>query len=127
MKGLVIWLLVIVAVILIYNSSNSPKNEAGPIPTGGAETAEHPYTPSDAPTTSGYPSTRDADSHARSTFDGHTCTADCGGHRAGYRWAEEHDIDDENDCEAAGDNSNSPSFADGCKAFVNGDSDDDPN
>jgi hypothetical protein len=46
------------------------------------------------------------------------------GHQAGYDWAEENSIDDEDACEEAGDNSNSPSFAEGCKAFVNGESDD---
>jgi hypothetical protein len=55
-------------------------------------------------------------------FGGHTCTGDCSGHEAGYNWAEEHAIDDEDDCEEAGDTSNSPSFAEGCKAYVNGDS-----
>ena len=46
------------------------------------------------------------------------------GHEAGYNWAEEHDIDNEDDCDAAGDTSNSPSFAEGCKAYVNCDSPD---
>jgi hypothetical protein len=54
------------------------------------------------------------------SFDGLQCSGDCSGHEAGYKWAEEHDIDDEDDCEAAGDNSNSPSFAEGCKAYVDG-------
>jgi hypothetical protein len=54
------------------------------------------------------------------SFDGFQCSVDCSGHEAGYNWAEEHDIDDEDDCETAGDNSNSPSFGEGCKAYVNG-------
>jgi hypothetical protein len=44
------------------------------------------------------------------------------GHQAGYDWAEEHSISDESDCEEAGDHSNSPSFAEGCTAYVNGES-----
>jgi hypothetical protein len=40
------------------------------------------------------------------------------GHQAGYDWAQEHGIDDEDACETAGNNSNSPSFAEGCKAYV---------
>src|SRR5882757_4889224 len=55
-------------------------------------------------------------------FKGYDCTVDCSGHEAGYKWAEQHDIDSEDDCETAGDHSNSPSFAEGCKAFVNGES-----
>jgi hypothetical protein len=59
------------------------------------------------------------------SFGGYDCSGDCSGHEAGYAWAEEHDIDDEDDCEAAGGNSNSPSFAEGCKAYVSGDGSDD--
>ena|ERR1039458_176006 len=69
------------------------------------------------------------------TFAGSPCTSDCSGHEAGYNWAEEHGIDDESDCDTAGDTSNSPSFAEGCRAYVqenestddtDDDTDDDP-
>lgn len=72
----------------------------------------------------------------RQTFDGDPCTEDCSGHEAGYRWAEDHQIDDVDDCDTAGETSNSPSFAEGCRDYVNGlsddegsdgDSEDDPN
>jgi hypothetical protein len=52
------------------------------------------------------------------TFAGSPCTSDCSGHEAGYNWAEGHGIDDESDCDTAGDTSNSPSFAEGCRAYV---------
>ena len=52
------------------------------------------------------------------TFHGDPCTSDCSGHEAGYNWAEEHLIDDADDCDTAGDNSNSPSFAEGCRDYV---------
>lgn len=55
------------------------------------------------------------------TFDGYDCTADCSGHEAGYRWAEEHDIADGDTCDTAGEHSSSPSFAEGCRAYVDGD------
>jgi len=58
------------------------------------------------------------------TFAGDPCTSDCSGHEAGYNWAQEHDIDDEDACDTAGDTSNSPSFAAGCRAYVNGQSPD---
>ena len=32
------------------------------------------------------------------TFDGYECTDDCSGHQAGYEWAEEKGIYDENSC-----------------------------
>ncbi len=63
----------------------------------------------------------DAPVSAPETFAGYDCTGDCSGHRAGYDWAEEKGISDEDDCDEAGDRSNSPSFTEGCKAFVNGD------
>jgi hypothetical protein len=56
------------------------------------------------------------------TFGGNDCTIDCSGHEAGYRWAEEKGIQDDDDCEEAGEHSNSPSFAEGCESYVNGDS-----
>jgi hypothetical protein len=46
-------------------------------------------------------------------FHGYECTQDCSGHDAGYKWAEERDIDDEADC-----GGNSESFIEGCKAYV---------
>jgi hypothetical protein len=52
------------------------------------------------------------------SFAGDPCTSDCSGHEAGYNWAEEKGIDDEDDCDAAGDTSNSPSFAEGCRTYV---------
>ena len=65
---------------------------------------------------------RQADEAPRQ-FDGYACREDCSGHEAGYRWAEEHDITDVEDCEAAGEHSNSPSFAEGCESYVNGEGD----
>lgn len=46
-------------------------------------------------------------------FNGYECTQDCSGHEAGYEWAEDNDIEDENDC---GGNSNS--FIEGCLSYV---------
>lgn len=50
------------------------------------------------------------------------CTDDCSGHDAGYTWAEDNDISDEDDC-----GGKSVSFEEGCRAYVedNGDEDDD--
>ena len=41
------------------------------------------------------------------------CTYDCSGHQAGYDWAEQHDIDDPDDC-----NGNSQSFIEGCEEYA---------
>ena len=45
-------------------------------------------------------------------------TANCDGHQAGYEWARDRDISDEWDCDKAGETSNSPSFAAGCRMYV---------
>lgn len=50
---------------------------------------------------------------AAQTFGGYECTEDCSGHKAGYDWAEENDISDDNDCSG-----NSASFSEGCQAYV---------
>jgi hypothetical protein len=48
-------------------------------------------------------------------FGGYECTDDCSGHAAGYRWAEDHAIDDEDGCPL---NGARYSFWEGCKAYV---------
>lgn len=55
----------------------------------------------------------DSDSPSEPQFHGYDCTVDCSGHEAGYKWAEEHGIDDEDDCRG-----NSQSFIEGCQAYV---------
>lgn len=52
------------------------------------------------------------------TFHGYPCTQDCSGHKAGYNWAKQHSIDEVDNCNKAGETSNSPSFAEGCRAYV---------
>jgi hypothetical protein len=47
------------------------------------------------------------------TFGGYQCTEDCSGHAAGYRWAEEKDVDDPADCPTGHGNS----FHEGCLAY----------
>ena len=44
------------------------------------------------------------------------CTVDCSGHEAGYRWAEQNSIDDEDYCP----DGDSESFHEGCIAYVRG-------
>ncbi|TAV53030.1 hypothetical protein [Rhizobium leguminosarum] len=47
------------------------------------------------------------------SFGGNSCVDNCEGHRAGYEWAEENDIQGEDDCSG-----NSSSFAEGCRTYV---------
>lgn len=48
-------------------------------------------------------------------FHNYVCSDDCSGHIAGYNWAAENYIDDENDCKET-----SQSFMEGCLAYVHG-------
>jgi hypothetical protein len=50
------------------------------------------------------------------TYAGFNCTVDCSGHEAGYRWAEQNSIDDEDYCP----DGDSESFHEGCIAYVEG-------
>jgi hypothetical protein len=50
------------------------------------------------------------------TYAGFNCTVDCSGHEAGYRWAEQNSIDDEDYCP----DGDTESFHEGCIAYVRG-------
>jgi hypothetical protein len=50
------------------------------------------------------------------TYAGFNCIVDFTGHEAGYRWAEQHSIDDEDYCP----DGDSESFYEGCIAYVRG-------
>ena len=49
-------------------------------------------------------------------YAGPDCTVDCSGYEAGYRWAEQNGIDDEDYCP----DGDSESFHEGCIAYVEG-------
>lgn len=51
--------------------------------------------------------------YERTHFGGYACKSDCSGHRAGYAWAEDNEIEDDRDCEG-----NSRSFIQGCFVWV---------
>jgi hypothetical protein len=50
------------------------------------------------------------------TYAGFNCTVDCSGREAGYRWAKQNSIDDEDYCP----DGDSESFHEGCIAYVEG-------
>lgn len=58
----------------------------------------------------------DDSSPKNETFYGYECkTSDCGGHKAGYEWAEDKNITEYENC-----GGNSESFIEGCKSYVSG-------
>lgn len=48
------------------------------------------------------------------TFGDFDCTVDCSGHAAGYKWANQHGINNEEDCP----DGNSQSFHEGCISYT---------
>jgi hypothetical protein len=98
MKGLLVLVVIAVMFFFAFRSDRSSEQPAPVVATSDSEAVEP------------------------DSFAGHECTIDCSGHEAGYRWAEENDIDDEDVCDTAAEHSNSPSFGEGCKAYVNGES-----
>jgi hypothetical protein len=119
----VIWA-IIIAVGLVLLLTHSKTDVGG--------TSAVTSTPSNSDSSANESDDTSTEERTSSTFAGSPCTSDCSGHEAGYNWAEEHGIDDESDCDTAGGTSNSPSFAGGCRAYVQenestDDSDDDPN
>jgi hypothetical protein len=56
---------------------------------------------------------RDSLGDSHGSFAGQGCTQDCGGHEAGYAWAEEKGIADPDQC-----GGKSWSFVEGCRAYA---------
>jgi len=110
-KKLAVGVILVVGIIWLLGRPKTSSTQ-GPISVDPAVSTSSPTVPDRV---------RDRAASTR-TFAGDPCTSDCSGHEAGYNWAEEHDIDDEDACDTAGDTSNSPSFAAGCRAYVNGQS-----
>jgi hypothetical protein len=120
-KKLFFGILITAALVLVFFHSKSSDNTDSPAAVPSSEPVpSDSATPYSAPPYSAPDASSEQEQKQR-TFDGDPCTSDCSGHEAGYNWAEEHGIDDEDDCDAAGEHSNSPSFAEGCKAYVRGD------
>jgi hypothetical protein len=99
-----------------------------PLATTETESPAYSYTPSNAEeSASSFSSDSDNAASRKHKFDEYDCTFDCSGHKAGYEWAERKTIYDGDDCDAAGDHYNSPSFAEGCRAYVDGETEPDDN
>ena len=100
--------LFIVGVVACFLASRSgkPNPRPNPIdPSLSAPSAPPVYLPRPNP--------------APSTFDSDDCrTANCNGHQAGYNWARDKQITDEDDCEPAALHYNSPSFGAGCREYI---------
>ena len=78
-----------------------------PTPNGNDEVAGETYEE--------YDKRRDALDGSRGTFADQGCTKDCGGHEAGYAWAEEKGISNPDQC-----GGRSWSFIEGCRSYAEG-------
>jgi hypothetical protein len=107
-KKLLLGILIIAAIVFLLMRTK-PETPAAPTVVSS---------PSDTPSSGEDLTDSSSASESTRTFGGNPCTSDCSGHEAGYNWAEEHGIDDESECDTAGDTSNSPSFAEGCRDYV---------
>lgn len=124
MSKKLIWGIIVVAVVVVLLTHSKTETHTSPAVVSTPSNSYSPAIESDHSS---------ATRRENPTFAESPCTSDCSGHEAGYNWADEHGIDDESDCDTAGDTSNSPSFAEGCRDYVqeNGTTDDtaddDPN
>lgn len=100
------WLWVIGGFVLLYILSNE-NNSAAPQQRATQYQLPPPTLPQSPQIAPSYPV------RTPSTFLGYNCTSDCSGHEAGYQWAEDHSIDDPDDC-----GGNSESFIEGCRAYA---------
>jgi hypothetical protein len=104
MKSPWFWIIGVIVAVWLFSGE---KNRNTPAPTTYSPPPQLNYQPQ--PT---YPQPT-IPAYSSSTFMGYPCTADCSGHEAGYKWAEEKGIDDPDDC-----GGNSDSFIEGCQAYA---------
>jgi len=101
------WVWVVIIVIIII---------AAAVSTNSNEASSNDYSGSG----SNYNSTSDysediSDEEEPATFNGYECTSDCSGHEAGYEWAEENGITQD---DVDGYSGNSSSFEEGMQSYV---------
>jgi hypothetical protein len=107
------WVIIIVSffllIFLISNYSSNSNTE-----TSNSSNTVNSYDSYDEDI--GSDQTEDAETDAdQPTFNEYTCTDDCSGHEAGYEWAEEHGITQDDVDNYSG---NSNSFMEGMQSYV---------
>jgi len=109
MKKVIIILAILITIFLLFsltNSKNSPSSQSDDYSTS-EDIDDKIY---ETETSSGENVTIDS-----LEFNGYECTVDCSGHEAGYEWAEEHGITQEDVDNYSG---NSNSFMEGMQSYV---------
>ena len=108
MKIIIISVIIVIILLLLSvannNASNSPQFENNSTTTNIDEETYETETSSEE-----YETTNPLE------FNGYECTVDCSGHEAGYEWAEEHGITQDDVDNYSG---NSNSFMEGMQSYV---------
>ena len=109
MKKIIIVLVLLIAIYLLFSSKNNNSNTSSQ--SGGYSTSvdsgDNSYDTE--------VSTEEYKTNNSLEFNGYECTDDCSGHEAGYEWAEEHGITQDDVDNYSG---NSNSFREGMQSYV---------
>lgn len=112
----------IIALIAIFIGGEKPPTGTKPAPGASfvdAAAAPGQHSAMEQPQIKGgetyaeYETRRDSLEGSAGSYEGYGCTQDCSGHDAGYRWAEDNDLTDPDDC-----GGKSWSFEEGCRSFA---------
>lgn len=108
MKNIIIVLVILIALFFLFSSNNnkSRTSQFGNFSTS-TDTDDNSYD-AQAPT-------EEYETDNSLEFNGYECTDDCSGHEAGYEWAEEHGISQDDVDNYSG---NSNSFMEGMQSYV---------
>jgi len=109
MKNIIIVLIILIALFLLFSSTDN--KSASSLQFGDYST------PTDMgdKTYEAETSSEKYDTNSSLEFNGYECTVDCSGHEAGYEWAEEHGITQDDVDNYSG---NSNSFMEGMQSYV---------
>lgn len=111
MKNIIGWIIGIIILWFILSGSNSLVGSSQTTDQNSNSSSADHYNSVDDNTGSG----QEEDTGEELEFSGYQCTDDCSGHNAGYDWAEEHGVTQEDVDNYSG---NSNSFMEGMQSYV---------
>ncbi len=108
-----VWWLVVIGIIGYFVFFNHADNASVDLPSSSRESQYS--TIDDENTYEESSDEEDLDTGSSLYFNGYECTDDCSGHEAGYEWAEENDITQDDVDNYSG---NSNSFQEGMQSYI---------
>lgn len=106
MKNTIIIVIIILAIFLLFTMTSNENNSSSQSEQRSTTIEEGTYESQ---------SLEEDESNDSLNFGGYDCTDDCSGHEAGYEWAEEHDITQDDVDNYSG---NSDSFREGMQSYI---------